>query len=70
MSFIFLMALPSLNKFLAGGVIIEMFQIPKENSGSFQIKELDPPAVTFCARNTSYWKNASKIVENDMVKSN
>lgn len=70
LSFLLLMAWPSLQKFLTGGVIIEISQIPKEDAGTLQIQELEPPAVTFCARNTSYWKNASEIVDDNMVNAN
>ena len=64
------MAWPSLQKFLSGGVIIEVSRIPKQKDGKPQIQELEPPAVTFCARNTTYWKNATLVVKNDMVRSN
>ena len=70
LSLFFLMLWPSLKKYKAGGVIIEVSTIPKETSGQLQIQELEPPALTFCARNTSYWKNATKIVDNDMVNAN
>ena len=69
-SFLFLMAWPSLQKFLSGGVIIEVSRIPKQKDGKPQIQELEPPAVTFCARNTTYWKNATLVVKNAMVKAN
>ena len=69
-SFLFLMAWPSLQKFMAGGVLIEVSRIPKQKDGKPQIQQLEAPALTFCARNTSYWKNASKVVDNGMVDAN
>ena len=69
-SFIFLMAWPSLTKFRAGGIVIEVSQIPEEKGGKLQIQELESPALTFCARNTSYWKNATVVVDDDMVNAN
>ena len=64
------MAWPRLQKFLSGGVIMKVSWIPKQKDGKPQIQELEPPAVTFCARNTTYWENATLVVENDIVKSN
>jgi hypothetical protein len=44
------MAWPSLKKFKAGGIAIEVSQIPEETDGKLQIQELESPALTFWAR--------------------
>ena len=67
LSFLFLMAWPSVQKFLSGGIVIEESYIPKQKNGRPQIQEMEPPAVTFCAKNTSYWKNVTLESDDDMV---
>ena len=61
------MAWPSVQKFLSGGIVIEESYIPKQKNGRPQIQEVEPPAVTFCAKNTSYWKNVTLASDDDMV---
>ena len=68
LSFLFLMAWPSVQKFLSGGIVIEESYIHKQKNGRPQIQEMETPAVTFCAKNTSYWKNVTFASDDDMVK--
>ena len=67
-SFLLLMAWPSLLKFLAGGVIIEVSRIPKQKNGKPQLQELKSPALTFCAKNYSSWKDG--VAMEDITASN
>ena len=64
------MAWPSLEKFLEGGIFIEVSRVPKQINRKPQMQELDSPAVTFCARNYSYWKDTTVINGDSMVQSN
>ena len=71
-SFLLLMAWPSLLKFLAGGVIIEVSRVPKQKNGKPQLQELESPALTFCAKNLSSWKDgfATKDITTSNVAAN
>ena len=61
------MAWPSVQKFISEGIVIEESYIHKQKNGRPQIQEMEPPAVTFCAKNTSYWKNFTLASDDDMV---
>ena len=47
-----------------------MSRIPKQKDGKPQLQEMEAPALTFCAKgNITAWKNATNVIDNDMVMS-
>ena len=58
--FLYFLAWPSIERYLARGIFIE--------EGRPQQNELNPPAITFCAKgDTGHWKNNTSVMTYDMV---